>query len=383
MRGEYYGYGNPETAKAAASVVTEEVNANKAAYSSAMIINGIADSGKASIRMNGLKTLMLAGNAYIGSGNAMMGESLAVKSSQTAYLAPADCFLIKTTNPTTVAEDFMAKSDFAATPEKYINYEVLKNYHAFDITPLYKDGLVYYFLKFENAKEAAAFDLAYYNDADHAATRQQYLSLYVDDAELSIRESSTVEKITNGSILVWDTKGIRTIEPTTISNGLDDIYEDGYYAGLQSGWQDMYASYNISLTKDYERLTTEQKAATVFENLVDVDGLKKITGTSGAVEFEFTDGDGVRQVAYVTDNEGASALEVDASFLGGKNVPLIIATGDVNVTADYSGTILSGGQVTFGMPGSSSSTVSSDMLPESFRMPNIRRGQIPIFCHRY
>ena len=63
---------------------------------------------------------------------------------------------------------------------------------------------VYYFLKFENAKEAAAFDLAYYNDADHAATRQQYLSLYVDDAELSIRESSTVEKITNGSILVWD-----------------------------------------------------------------------------------------------------------------------------------------------------------------------------------
>ena len=124
LRGEYYGYGNPETAKAAASVVTEEVNANKAAYSSAMIINGIADSGKASIRMNGLKTLMLAGNAYIGSGNAMMGESLAVKSSQTAYLAPADCFLIKTTNPTTVAEDFMAKSDFAATPEKYINYEV-------------------------------------------------------------------------------------------------------------------------------------------------------------------------------------------------------------------------------------------------------------------
>ncbi len=361
LRGEYYGYGNPETAKAAASVVTEEVNANKAAYSSAMIINGIADSGKASIRMNGLKTLMLAGNAYIGSGNAMMGESLAVKSSQTAYLAPADSFLINTTNPTTVAEDFMAKSDFAATPEKYINYEVLKNYHAFDITPLYKDGLVYYFLKFENAKEAAAFDLAYYNDADHAATRQQYLSLYVDDAELSIRESSSVEKITNGSILVWDTKGIRTIEPTTISNGLDDIYEDGYYAGLQSGWQDMYASYNISLTKDYERLTTEQKAATVFENLVDVDGLKKITGTSGAVEFEFTDGDGIRQVAYVTDNEGASALEVDASFLGGKNVPLIIATGDVKVTADYTGTILSGGQVTFGMPGSSSSTVSSDM----------------------
>lgn len=38
----------------------------------------------------------------------------------------------------------------------------------------------------------------------------------------------------------------------------------------------MYASYNISLTKDYERLTTEQKAATVFENLVDVDGLKKL-----------------------------------------------------------------------------------------------------------
>ena len=109
----------------------------------------------------------------------------------------------------------------------------------------------------------------------------------------------------------------------------------------------------------------------MFENLVDVDGLKKITGTSGAVEFEFTDGDGVRQVAYVTDNEGASALEVDASFLGGKNVPLIIATGGVKVTADYSGTILSGGQVTFGMPGSSSSTVSSDMQDAALSLIHI------------
>lgn len=359
LRGEYYGYGNPETAKAAASVATDDVNANKAAYSSAMIINGIADSGKASIHMNGLKTLMLAGNAYIGSGNAMMGESLAVKSSQTAYLAPADCFLVNTTNPTTVAEDFMANSDFATTPEKYINYEVLKNYHALDITPLYKDGLVYYFLKFQNAKEAAEFDLAYYGNADNAATRAQYLSLYVDDAELSIRESSSVEKITNGSILVWDAKGIRTIEPTTVSQGLEDIYEDDYYAGLQTGWQDVYASYNISLTKDYEKLTAEQKNATVFENLVDMDGLKEAVGSSGTAEFEFTNGEGVRQVAYVTDNQGKTALKVDASFLAGKNVPLIIATGDVKVTVDYSGTIISGGQVTFGMPGSSTTVASN------------------------
>lgn len=359
LRGEYYGYGNPETAKAAASVATDDVNANKAAYSSAMIINGIADSGKASIHMNGLKTLMLAGNAYIGSGNAMMGESLAVKSSQTAYLAPADCFLVNTTNPTTVAEDFMANSDFATTPEKYINYEELKNYHALDITPLYKDGLVYYFLKFQNAKEAAEFDLEYYGNADNAATRAQYLSLYVDDAELSIRESSSVEKITNGSILVWDAKGIRTIEPTTVSQGLEDIYEDDYYAGLQTGWQDVYASYNISLTKDYEKLTAEQKNATVFENLVDMDGLKEAVGSSGTAEFEFTNEEGIRQVAYVTDNRGKTALKVDASFLAGKNVPLIIATGDVEVTADYSGTIISGGQVTFGMPGSSTTVASN------------------------
>ena len=359
LRGEYYGYGNPETAKAAASVATDDVNANKAAYSSAMIINGIADSGKASIHMNGLKTLMLAGNAYIGSGNAMMGESLAVKSSQTAYLAPADCFLVNTTNPTTVAEDFMANSDFATTPEKYINYEELKNYHALDITPLYKDGLVYYFLKFQNAKEAAEFDLEYYGNADNAATRAQYLSLYVDDAELSIRESSSVEKITNGSILIWDAKGIRTIEPTTVSQGLEDIYEDDYYAGLQTGWQDVYASYNISLTKDYEKLTAEQKNATVFENLVDMDGLKEAVGSSGTAEFEFTNEEGIRQVAYVTDNRGKTALKVDASFLAGKNVPLIIATGDVEVTADYSGTIISGGQVTFGMPGSSTTVASN------------------------
>lgn len=337
LQGEYYGYGNPNSAKLASSVSDEEVNGNESAYSSAMIVNGVADAGKASIHMDGLSRLMLAGNAYIGSGSAMMGESLAVKSSQTAYLAPSDCFLVETTNPTPDLSTQLQEPD-------YLDLGALERYHAIGVVrQVSPDGLAYYFLEFRSAADAAAFDAEYFSDANHAAQREQYLQLYVDEQALTIRETAAVEKIVNGAIMVWDQRGIRTIDPGFEADQ-EDITDDTYYAMTQAGWQDMYSAYNRCLTQDYIRLTEEQRNSTVFENLVDVDALTGLISAGSQAEYFYEDGSGERYSAYVVNNPTA-VFTVDQTFLSGKNVSLIIAVGDVRVTTDYEGLILSGGKI--------------------------------------
>lgn len=337
LQGEYYGYGNPNSAKLASSVDVDLVNQDEAAYSSAILINGLADSGRASIHMNGLTKLMLAGNAYIGSGRAMMGESLAVKSSQIAYLAPEDCFTVETSNPTT---DILTQLQ----EEDYLDYDALSRYHATGVVrQVSPDGMVYYFLEFQNAAEAAAYDAEYFADKDHAQERERYLGLYVDDQELTLRESSTADKSINGSILIWDRRGVRAIEPE-FAGGETDLSDNVYYARIQAGWQDMYSAYNRNLTSDYVLLTAEQRNATVFENLVDVGALQSLVSAGDRIEYRYTDGAGDVYSAFAVNNP-AGVFTVDQAFLSGKHVPLIIATGDVRVTTDYSGIILSGGRI--------------------------------------
>lgn len=97
---EYYGYGSSvETGKSESEAVTP-------ALSSAILING----RNATVDMSGVTRLLLAGRAYIGqslstgpagsgtpggptgtSKAVLMGESIAIKGNQIAYLVPAEC----------------------------------------------------------------------------------------------------------------------------------------------------------------------------------------------------------------------------------------------------------------------------------------------------
>jgi len=85
LENSYYGYGN---------------SADLADESSSIIING----SDATLNMSGLKNLVLAGRSYIGTGSVtaadasgasnkdiLMGESIAVKGNQVAYMVPAEC----------------------------------------------------------------------------------------------------------------------------------------------------------------------------------------------------------------------------------------------------------------------------------------------------
>lgn len=120
---EYYGYGTATDT----GIDGEDVDASK---SSAIIINGT----NATIDMSGVTRLMLAGRAYIGqditrnavveevlggasSSPVLMGESIAVKGGQIAYLVPAEC--IGTLDHKTTIGQNPLNGEMAASIETY------------------------------------------------------------------------------------------------------------------------------------------------------------------------------------------------------------------------------------------------------------------------
>lgn len=340
LSGEYYGFGNPTSAKLAESVDITDVNDNESEYSSAIIINGSAGQ-KATLSLDGLSKLMLAGNAYIGTGKAMMGESLAVKSAQIAYLAPSDCFVDDVTNPT-------SRGDLAETEQ--LNQAVLEQYHATGVIRQVNNGLSYYFLKFANASDAATYYKEYYRTdstlgKQHIEQRDKYLKLYVNNESVKINESNIAsDNMLNGAIMVWDENGINSILPE-FADDKTDISDNMDYAKLQSEWQDAYSAYNCKLTTDYSKLTTEERERSVFDNLVDETELNKLLSAGEGKLFSYTDGMGTHS-AYVKRN-AVDTLVVDKAFLSGKEISLIIATGNVSVKTDFNGIILCGGKLDF------------------------------------
>lgn len=124
---EYYGYGSSVETGMGDGAVTPSL-------SSAIIING----RNATVDMSGVNKLLLAGRAYIGqslsTGLAMsgtpggtvgtskavlMGESIAVKGNQIAYLVPAEC--IGTLDGKTMVGQNPLNGAMAATVEDYKN----------------------------------------------------------------------------------------------------------------------------------------------------------------------------------------------------------------------------------------------------------------------
>lgn len=124
---EYYGYGSSMETGMGDDAVTPSL-------SSAIIING----RNATVDMSGVNKLLLAGRAYIGqslstglamsgtpggvpgtSKAVMMGESIAVKGNQIAYLVPAEC--IGTLDNKTMVGQNPLNGAMAATVEDYKN----------------------------------------------------------------------------------------------------------------------------------------------------------------------------------------------------------------------------------------------------------------------
>ncbi len=355
LSGSYYGYGNPNSASLSQYVLDSEINTgmdeNRPDYSSCILINSMGTS-KSKLNFTRLTSLMLAGNAYITSGDeetgitgsSMTGESIAIKASQIAYLVDPK-YLAKRnedgysgytqegiTNPST-------EGDLVA-----VN---LEDHYANDIFCLRNqhDGMCYYYYKFPDAASASAYIAKYYAEEDNAAQLEKDIALYVEDNEIQINRGSLTNKMLNGSILVWDKEGVSSLVPT-FGDGTKDISDDSSLAVTQATWFDMYAAYRINLTTDYESLTEDEKERGVFDNLVDKSLVKGDSSfvTATPCEFTYTDSEGTH-IAYVCKGD----VDVTDGFVkrDGSTVEMIIASGDVTVSTSFEGTIICNGKVIF------------------------------------
>ena len=361
--------------------------------SSAIIINGKGSS----IDMSNLDSLMVAGYAYVKTSslqpisgennqNITTGESISVKGNQIAYLVPAECIGTDGNGPD-------AKSLYNKNPLTYAEYKKIakdkdesngnvKKYTEINLNvvgsklrwPLSKymddsdvnscirkvfvqsqtgsndDGLVYYYVNLP-ADRAARYYEDYFN-ADKLGENKltKYTNFYTKKIKVG---NNPANIFTAGNYSIFD--------------GADDAKELSLHTGNNEG---IYAQ-SASLSKTYDalnkKLVTEADRLQgvrdinpgktnnycLFDNLIDTSKdtatnmtkISKFLGSGNDKKEITANVNGTDYKAVVVDNEKKSAYKCDSSVVGA-NVSLIIATGDVEVSDKFKGTIIAKGKIT-------------------------------------
>lgn len=390
LSGDVYAYGNPEYANSAAVYINEwdyadALQKNPADYSSAFIING----KKTTLNMAGVTGLRIAGNAYVGASlknpsfaededkntDILMGESIALKSDQKAYLVPADCFANYCTNggvnPMT-AEAYnelraeirdrlgyasvnnVTNKDFVRVSETDASMEQkLVDWGVVDIRrEVYRiaksDGndinMVYFFMVFKDAKSAAAFSKTYYEEEEHLSSLRERMSELGYDADVT--EPHPLNFYYNGSVLFNQTN-TKVIPGMCLNLSKEERSE---LRISQNKLQDHYAALGHKLLTDYSLLTYGERNCSAYKNLV-----KSMDGVVGTTVFEDK-----------TD-ANAAAVVVNGSYVLDKNttadgtpIYLVIADGDVTVKTSFTGLILAKGELILDPPAGEAFLLQAD-----------------------
>lgn len=357
--GQYYGFGLGK--------------GNTAADSSSIIING----KNSTIDMSGLNTLVIGGTAYVSSSSVsgsdayadstnhdvMTGEAIAVKSSQIAYLLPAECQGIPC-NPMSysqyekmVANNANWKADALNSVLSSIN-KSLTSYGNVDVEVVFsasQGGSVYLYVSFDNVATASTYFNDLMNSSSATAERlQNYLTNYINAFTFNndISRLVTDGNYLEGAEFNETTQKWERAQYTTSSSGTGTVTQElANYAGI-------YEALCTKLVKTKSALTSEEQGKTVFENLIQdttitgftngsayatASGVEITTQGTGAGQYllaTFSSGSGSTVNGIAVDNRGKDAYTVPAGITG-----IVLATGDVNVTSDFSGVIICDGQL--------------------------------------
>ncbi len=186
INGTYNGYNfNYDNTTVADSDVKNVVNSN---YSSAILINGI----NSSLDMSGVTSLSVAGRAFVSRKNQisggsvaddiMTGESISVKSNQSAYLVPNE-YIWCGHNPVMKTEitakpvdklevtipDISGSISDLLTSRKYVEYHYLMN----------GIEIVYYYLEFKNQACANRYFKDYYSISENKSNLDANANTYL------------------------------------------------------------------------------------------------------------------------------------------------------------------------------------------------------------
>lgn len=351
IAGRYLGYSNPK--------LLNDVT-NEAAASSAILVNG-RDSV---IDLMDLKDLLLAGNGYINLGGAVadtstqsgyfrenddntirMGESIAIKSNQLAYFAPASAIrvsngtIVESGNPVTVKLDAGKKlSDLSI----YLNTQVvLRELNGMSLSQLGIDAnecqkyivqkentddtlTIYVYMKLDEAKAANYFD-AYYG-----TEMEKYAKIFLP----SVAEADEFQDVFN--------KSLSEVERFDINGNIAGVADHNLNKEEVRqevlGYQNAFKALSKKLILSYSVLTDEEKKedSTVFSNLVNKAELNNFVTIKGGNAVFSTP---VTDMKAILVNGDYTVTSADS------DVRLIVATGDVVVKADFKGLIICEGKV--------------------------------------
>lgn len=422
ISGAYYGFGNVETAARASAYAedeekVEEIENHPANYNSSMIINGV----NSTLDISGLSVFKLAGNAYVNgtehadavdemiananradagavdaqvadglnTEDVLMGESLAIRSDQLAWMVPADCIAPETENggvnpmPITQYSELLEEletlydngsSDFEAL-DRLVSLDTKSGklggatlgelgvtgwqIEAQQVVGTAK-SMVYVFVKFDSVDSANAFFRRYYSEAENLTKLGEYLDLYAAGGihlpQEVLDASGDTNFYFNGNLLA--SEAAKLYVPDTLSGVSASAGARLSERMLEEGvaYQDNFAALNTKLLKDYSQLMDDERGKTVYENLVNSmvsgestdysisEGSSRVfvrsTGQAALiVNGDFTVNDTNLAVVKATeDAEGEKHLDAECY--------VIIVSGDVTLEKDFTGLIFAGGKIT-------------------------------------
>ena len=369
--GQYYGYSN---------------NDANASESSAVIVNGSGTT----LDMSDLKTLVVAGTSFVategmaaeGNNNAaamnsadvLMGDSVAVKGNQIAYLVSTECKGI-TSNPMSYTQysslitNPLWKEEALGTVLTTLRRS-LASYGSIDIQPVYTardGGTVYLYLSFSDADVASKYFMDYYG-GNGGTKIKNYLNRYV--SSFSFNDAGMNRLVTQGNYLVE--------ESTDIATYMGNTGDVATSAQELSNYQSSYEALCAKLVENKSSLTSTELTQTVYQNLIDQNGAQTgkldsflvacknnsvakwsdniayTTLTSDASTIEVAtiwanaadkaSGTGVRCIIVDNDDAADKAYSIPAGGSG-----IIIATGDVDISGGaavaWNGLVISNGKI--------------------------------------
>ena len=406
---EYYGFGSSVNTGIDFNPADDstKVAADK---SSAILINGKS----ATIDMSGITKLLLAGRAYIGqqrttgstideaykSQPILMGESIAVKGDQVAYLVPAECIGIlnkdgetKTVigqNPlnkklvadmgtysATYGTDFAevdfykpiyklggkSLSDFGVADNNHIR-KVYAQYNSIDDD---NKLLLYYYLVMDEAN-AAEYFVQYYDFNTNKESLDNYFNKYAsggiilgdydaENTQYTILGNSIVSGAITGSSTLY-TEVAQSLEEGTgyqeSSENAEEINNAWSKTEAQAMAAEISAKYD-SLCKDLTEDASAGSNQNVFKSIIREDMLRQyfIDHPELGGVLVFTTDDGYKAVLtnkdnYTpTDNNIRLIVAIDGNY-NPHDADSVVDEGNVTINSNFTGMIIAQGKITIG-----------------------------------
>ncbi len=402
--GKLISYGTLEEAKTIYG--TAAVEANPAAYSSAILING----KDTTLDLNELDSFIIAGNAYVnaernpiaqgvkinGNKDIVMGESIAMKSDQRAYMVPAQ-FIAPFcqsggVNPMLgdkylALEQELADKLYGGDISKVTSLDYLRASETavagvpselaqLGVSGIQKEvypmsdntQMVYFFLVFKDQEAANDFAESYFSKDKNlsalkgriAANRFNTNIIYSESFKNKQNDLTDYTFYYNGCVIVPDG------ENTKVLTGKLKYQTVQYSVKLKKeteNHQEDFAKLRHKLVTG--EITQDELNKSVYDNLVkpmtDADPKKNISSGNKKI-FALNNGPGIAPEAamcavvvnnkngsaYVLNNPTSDAYQEATEMCGTERLPVhvVIASGDVEVKCNFRGMIIAGGKIT-------------------------------------